>query len=185
MSKSADELIALGYQSRREGRLQDAKASCTQAVELCRESGDRSLLASTLTGLGQIERDLKNRDVALELYREAVDILRSGTDQLRFAHTIRHVGDILRGDGSMEEARPCYEEALRIYRSHSETSLLDLANTIRGFALLKGAVGEAEESKSLWREARGLALVASALRLECRKVIGRSARLTEKNDHRP
>ena len=156
MRKSADELITLGYQSRREGRPQDAKTFFSQAVELCRGGDDRSLLASALTGLGQIERDLKNRGAALELYREAVDILRSGTDQLRFAHTIRHVGDILRGDGSVEEARPCYEEALRIYRNHSETSPLDLANAIRGFALLKGAVGEAEESKSLWREARGL-----------------------------
>jgi tetratricopeptide (TPR) repeat protein len=156
MSKTADELITLGYQSRREGRPQDAKASFTQAVELCRESGDRSLLASALTGLGQIERDLKNRGVAIEHYREAVEILRSGPDQIKFAHTMRHLGDILRGDGSMEEARPCYEEALRIYRSHSETSPLDLANAIRGFALLKGAVGEAEESKLLWREARGL-----------------------------
>jgi tetratricopeptide (TPR) repeat protein len=155
MSKSADEMIALGYQSRREGRLQDAKTFFSQAVELCRESGDRSLLAAALTGLGQIERDFKNRGAALELYREAVEILRSGPDQLKFAHTIRHLGDILRGDGSMEEARPCYEEALRIYRSHSETLPLDLANTLRGFALLEGAVGH-REAKSLWQEARGL-----------------------------
>ncbi len=184
MSKSADELISLGYQSRREGRPQDAKTFFSQAVELCRASGDRCLLASALTGLGQIERDLKNRATALELYREAVEIFRAGSDQLKFAHTIRHLGDILRGDGSVEEARPCYEEALRIYRSHRETLPLDLANTLRGFALLKGAVGEAEESTSLWREARGLYAsvgVEAGVQESDRQI----ARLTEKNDHRP
>lgn len=156
MEKRVDELVASGYQARKNGRSQDAKAFFSQAVELCREADDKPLLARALSGLGQIERDLQNRGVAIEHYKEAVEILRSDPDRLKFAHTIRHLGDILRGDGSLDEARPCYEEALAIYRNHKEASPLDLANTIRGFALLRGAVGEAEESKFLWQEARGL-----------------------------
>ncbi|MGH9493568.1 MAG: tetratricopeptide repeat protein [Candidatus Sulfotelmatobacter sp.] len=151
-----EELIALGYQARREGRREDARKFFCESVELCRGGDDQSLLARALSGLAQIERDFGNRGAAIECYREAVDILRSGADPLSFAHTIRHLGDVLRGDGSLEEAAPCYEEALRIYCNSGETSALDLANTLRGFALLRGAVGEAEEAMSLWRDARGL-----------------------------
>ena len=61
----------------------------------------------------------------------------------------------------MEQARPCYEEALTIYREHSETSALNLANAIRGFALLKSDAGETEQAKSLWQEARTLYIAAA------------------------
>src|ERR1700751_6138903 len=107
MRNSPDELIASGYQARREGRLEAAKKFFSESVVLCRASGsnDPPLLASSLAGLGQIERDLKNRHTAIEHYREAVALLRNGSSPLRFAHTIRHLGDILREEGRMDEAR--------------------------------------------------------------------------------
>lgn len=157
VTHSADELIRLGDQARREGRLDAARQRFSESVELCRENGKSLLLASSLAGLGQIERDLKNRQAALRCYEEAVAVLRtSGADLLRLAHTIRHLADILRGDGALDAATPLYEEALQIYRKGEGTSALDLANTIRGFALLKGARGEREEARGLWEEARGL-----------------------------
>lgn len=156
VQQTPNELIPLGYQARREGRLAEAREIFSEAVRLSREAANPSALAASLTGLGQIERDLKNRSAALQHYREAVDIYRNGPDRQRFAHTIRHLGDILRGDGSIEEARPCYEEALKIYRADDTTTPLDLANTIRGFALLKENAGDDEEAKTLWQEARGL-----------------------------
>lgn len=156
MTSRPTELIKLGYQARRERRLEEAKRLFSEAVGLCRGASDDSLLASSLTGLGQIERDLVNNRAALQHYGEAVGIYRSGADPLRLAHTIRHLGDIFRHEQSLQEGRQCYEEALKIYREHAETTPLDLANAIRGFALLRGAAGESDEAKSLWQEARGL-----------------------------
>jgi len=150
------DFITSGYEARREGRLEDARRLFAKAVESSRGLAEQALLAKSLTGLGQIERDLKNNAQALQRYREAASIYRSLPDQLRFAHTIRHVADILRNEGSIEQARPCYEEALRIYREHTETSPLDLANAIRGFALLRADAGETEQAKGLWQEARSL-----------------------------
>ena len=75
---------------------------------------------------------------------------------MRFAHAIRHLADILRHVGSAAEAAHYYEEALKVYRQHSESRPLDLANTLRGFALLKGGIGESEGANSLWQEARSL-----------------------------
>jgi tetratricopeptide (TPR) repeat protein len=149
-------LITSGYRARREGRLKDARRLFLEAVGLSNGPADQAVLAKSLTGLGQIERDLENNAEALRHYRKAAEIYRSLPDPLRLAHTIRHVGDILRGDGSIEEARPCYQEALKVYRENSETSPLDLANAIRGFALLRTAAGEKEPAKSLWQEARSL-----------------------------
>jgi tetratricopeptide (TPR) repeat protein len=151
-----DDFITSGYEARREGRLEDARRLFAKAVESSRGLAEQALLAKSLTGLGQIERDLKNNAQALQRYREAASIYRSLPDQLRFAHTIRHVADILRNEGSIEQARPCYEVALRIYREHTETSPLDLANAIRGFALLRADAGETEQAKGLWQEARSL-----------------------------
>ena len=153
---SLEDLIASGYEARKDRRPEQAKEIFREAVRLSRNSADPMLLASSLTGLGQIERDLDNNNAALEHYREAVGILKGEPNRLRFAHTIRHLADILREDGSAEEAAPCYEEALRVYREYTETPPLDLANTLRGFALLKVRLGETEQANSLWQEARSL-----------------------------
>ena len=156
MSSAVEELIASGYEARKERRPEQAKEVFAEAVRLSRKAADPLLLASSLTGLGQIERDLDNNNAALQHYREAVEILKGEPSRLRFAHTIRHLADILREDGSPEEAAACYGEALKVYREHTETPPLDLANTLRGFALLKGGMGENEQANSLWREARSL-----------------------------
>lgn len=156
MSNALEELIASGYKARKERLPEQAKAVFSEAVRLSRKAADPLLLASSLTGLGQIERDLDNNNAALQHYREAVSILKGEPNRLRFAHTIRHLADILREDGAPEEAAACYEEALEVYREHAETTPLELANALRGFALLKGGIGENEQANSLWREARSL-----------------------------
>jgi tetratricopeptide (TPR) repeat protein len=156
MPATPDELIRSGYQARREGRLTDARAVFSESVRLSRAKPDQQWLASSLAGLGQIERDLKNTESALQHYREAVEIYRRGANPLPLAHAVRHLADILRGDGALESARPLYEEALSIYRNDPETPPLDLANAIRGFALLRGTAGEAKEARILWQEARAL-----------------------------
>lgn len=99
---------------------------------------------------GRLEEARQCYGGAVEIYR------RDDLDPLRLAHTVRHLADIHRGEGSFELARPLYEEALKIYREREEASALDVANAIRGFALLKSAVGERSEATALWREARKL-----------------------------
>jgi tetratricopeptide (TPR) repeat protein len=153
MSEALDKLFQQAFQARRENRPEDAKKDLTEAVALCRQSGIQEDLAKALTSLGQIERDLHNNDVALNHYEEAVAIYRTQDSPLRLAHTVRHVGDILRNQKRLDLAAPCYEEALAIYRSHREAPPLDLANAIRGYALLKEGIGEKAQAASLWEEA--------------------------------
>jgi len=152
MSQLIESLLIQARQARFE-RPEDAKRDLTQAVELARTENDPVKLATALTALGQIERDLHHDEVALRHYEEAAVIYRVLEDPLKLAHTVRHVGDILRHSGRFSTAEPVYAEALSIYRTHSETQPLDLANALRGLALLKEALGNNEEARALWKEA--------------------------------
>jgi tetratricopeptide (TPR) repeat protein len=156
MSDVFNELITQGYEARRAHRLTDAQKAFADAVTLAGQSGEHAELAQALTGLGQIKRDLKENDAALAHYEKAVEIYRQQDNPLRLAHTIRHVADILRVEARLQEAQPLYEEALKVYRGQDGTPPLDLANALRGFALLKEQVGARQESQRLWREARSL-----------------------------
>jgi tetratricopeptide (TPR) repeat protein len=153
MSIPPAELLSRGRQARSEHRLADARNYFSHAVERCRKINDNLLLAQALTGLGKVERDLGNSAAALGHYSDAVAVCRTMDDPLLLAHTIRHVADILRGQRQLDKAAPCYAEALDIYRKHPQTPTLDLANAIRGYALLKSDTNDTEEATLLWHEA--------------------------------
>jgi tetratricopeptide (TPR) repeat protein len=167
-------LMEHAFQARRENRPEDAKRFLLVAVEISRSSESRDALARALTGLGQIERDLNHSGAALGHYEEAAAIYRSQKNSMRLAHTVRHVGDIYRHERRHELAAPCYEEALAIYRAQEETSQLDLANALRGLAILKEETGDAPRARLAWQEAKELyaavnveaGVVESARRIE-------------------
>jgi hypothetical protein len=75
---------------------------------------------------------------------------------LLIAHTARHLGDICREIGLTEQAGELLEEAINIYRHRADTKACDLANSIRPLALLKTAVGDLNNARPLWEEARAL-----------------------------
>jgi tetratricopeptide (TPR) repeat protein len=105
---------------------------------------------------GRQARNEGNLPVAREHYAEAAKIYREQDDVLAYAHTIRHVADIYQQECNSVEAKPLYEEALELYRSNLGTKLLDLANTVRPYALLNEEQGNFDFARKLWREARHL-----------------------------
>ena len=157
MDRTAQALLQDGYTARTEARLSDARADYAEAVELCRRENNLPLLVQSLKRLGGIERDLGNINIALDHYREAASLLRTPSnaldDPLNLAHTVRHIADILREAGLPKEAAPHYKEALTIYRDHPEARILDIANTLRGVALLQSGFGRNAEAIATWKEA--------------------------------
>lgn len=151
-----EKLFAEAHLARREHRPADAKRLLLEAVKIARANNVPGDLARALAALGQIERDLRNKQVALELYQEAAAIYHAQGDVLRLAHAIRHVGDIYLEDDKWAPAELCYQDALKMYRTNPDTSPLDLANTIRGYAILKQKLDQSDEAKQLWTEAKGL-----------------------------
>lgn len=156
MSTTSGQLVQRASLARKEHRLDDAKSDLLKAVNICREAGIKTELAQALKGLGQVERDLHHSETALGHYQEAADIYRAEGSALQLAHTVRHVADVLRELGRLELAEAHYGEALSLYRRHQKTLPLDLANTIRGLAILRQDQGDSEQSRDLWEEARDL-----------------------------
>jgi tetratricopeptide (TPR) repeat protein len=159
-SVTAGDLIRRGFEARREERLEDARRDFADAADLARTTGQQGELAQALAGLGQIARDLSDNESALQYYGEALQIYHSEGDALKVAHTVRHVGDLHRHLGHSEAAESCYREALELYRSDARSAPLDVANALRGLAMLKQDAGERSECAALWRQAGELYALA-------------------------
>ncbi len=105
---------------------------------------------------GRAARNAGDRAGGLRGYRDAVALLRASGEPLRLAHTVRHVADMEREAEDWPAALRDYAEALQLYRRSPETGKLDLANTLRGYALLLEALGARGEAGAMWVEAREL-----------------------------
>ena len=84
-------------------------------------------------------------------YEEAVELLRGVGEPLVLAHVVRHLGDVYLEQDCLEMAEPYYHEALKLYASEGDNASLDLANALRGLAMLRW-----EQAKALWKETQGL-----------------------------
>jgi tetratricopeptide (TPR) repeat protein len=156
MGETFQELFARGYQARRENRIADSRAIFLSGVRNAAEAADRSSLAEALCGLGQAERDIGSLEAARHHYAGAVTLYREIGPPARVAYALRREADVFLEESRPAEAEPLYVEAASIYRQQGEESSLDLANTLRGLALVAESSGKTEASKSLWREAREL-----------------------------
>ena len=156
MSEIIDHLLRGAFAARKDHRPADAKRLLVDAVELCRKNDDPERLPVALAALGQAERDLHRSDAALRHFEEAAALFKSNGPVLRFAHTVRHIGDIHLESRQHTLAEGCYKTALDLYRKHPDAAPLDVANALRGMALLKGELGENRIARALWQEAGDL-----------------------------
>jgi tetratricopeptide (TPR) repeat protein len=156
MTETFQEQFARGYKARREGRAADSRAIFFKAVRSAAEEGDRPSLAEALCGLGQAEHDIGNLEAARHHYQGASVLYREIGLPARLADVLRHEADILRELCLPAEAEPLYVEAEGIYRKQGEEADLDLANTLRGLALVYESSGRADASRSLFEKARDL-----------------------------
>jgi tetratricopeptide (TPR) repeat protein len=156
VSGTRESLLERARIAKQERRLEDATDLFRRALAENGNGEDRGLQAVLYEELAYVERNLRDLEAAERHYREASEICRSLGNPLKTAHTVRHAADILREQGKLDEAAPLYAESLGIYRQNKDTPRLDLANAIRGFALLMEEVGNRKDALSLWREAKGL-----------------------------
>jgi tetratricopeptide (TPR) repeat protein len=156
MTETFQEQFEKGYKARKEGHAADSRAIFLKAVRSAAEEGDRPSLAEALCGLGQAERDIGNLQAARHHYQGAAVLYRQIGPPASLAYALRHEADIVRELCLPTEAEPLYLEAEGIYRQQGEEAVLDLANTLRGLALVNESLGRADASHSLFEQARAL-----------------------------
>jgi hypothetical protein len=114
------------------------------------------MLAAEAISKGRQARRENNLSAARDHYYEAAGIYREQNDLMGYAHTIRHIADMHLEEANLVDAKNLCEEALEIYRSNLNTKILDLANTIRPYAILSERLGDFKAATLLWQEARTL-----------------------------
>jgi len=153
---STESLLEHGRLARREHRLKHARSLFRKALDESRSSDDKSMRATLYAELAYVERSLGEPEHAKTHYLRAAEICCGLNLPLRWAHNARHAADILREQGKRVESDRLYAEVIEAYRGSADAVRLDLANAIRGYALLKTHAGAHHAAAALWEEARNL-----------------------------
>jgi tetratricopeptide (TPR) repeat protein len=148
-------LIEQGRKARLDRRLEDARSLFRQALKECCSDDDPRLEAELHAELAYVERALHDEQSAEADYRKATEMFRTLGDRLRTAHNMRHLADILRETGKPREAAPFYSESIEFFRKSGEYPL-QLANALRGMALMQGDLKDFAGSLQSWAEAKAL-----------------------------
>lgn len=131
-----------------------------QAYDVCAKN-DYASRGNIYAFLGHMERDQQALHKALLMYNKALGEFRKISDDLKVTHTVRHIADLQQALGQNHIAEENYQMVLTNYRKNEATTNLDLANALRGFALLQEDLGNKSEAKDAWTEARSMYLSAN------------------------
>lgn len=172
------EFLERAVQARKDNCLSDARSYSNEAMLVARQGGSRNDLIRALRMLGQIERDDGRPERALPHHRETVALCKAEGDALSLAHATRHLGDLLVELHNLPEAAEEYRAALALYREQPDARALDLANTLRGIAVMKQRTGDSRAARAFWEEARTLYSSANVEQgvAECDSQLADSAR---------
>lgn len=97
-----------------------------------------------------------DQEPQIQRYRDRADACARSGDVQGQAHALRHWADILRREGQVDASLTLYREVLDLYRTAPDTAPMNLANALRGFALLQSHPVPGDSALAAWREARDI-----------------------------
>ena len=157
-----NDLLEAAWSMRREERYEAARDLVNEALRLCKGE-DYDVLGRIFHIYMQFESDHDDPSKALDLCRKSLLYYKKGGNPHKIAHSTRHMADLETTLGEEESAERHYREAIRIYRDAPDSSKGQLANALRGFAILLEKRGKIGEAIATWKETRTL---YAALNLE-------------------
>lgn len=149
------ELLREAWVKRGEKRYDDAQALVKEAQGLCKKD-DYNSLGSIFHVYRQLESDQGNYLKAVELNQESLNYFKKGNNMQGITHAMRHLADLQCQIGKLADAEGNYREVIDIYRDNPSTHAGNLANGLRGFAVLLEKRGKIKESITVWKETKEL-----------------------------
>ena len=151
-SDTIQQLLGEAWDYRVRSRFNKAIACLEKARALCLPE-DHLFLGRIAHIDRQIAADQDRWELAAEYGWKAIEYYKVANDALRTAHALRHQADIMCHLDCGIEAQALYQKALHIYRQEKGTSAVDLANTLRGYALNLVDMGQRKQAREAWEEA--------------------------------
>jgi len=150
-----DRLLEQAWAYRREGNFKAARDLVENAHKLCKDT-DFEYIARIFHIYAQFESDLENYPSALELNQKSLSFYEQIDNPDKKSHSMRHIADIHRRLGNYGESEKSYQQALTIFREYSRARQSDLANMLRGLALVSENLGKTAQAIEAWQEAQSI-----------------------------
>ncbi len=171
-------LVGLGGLALVQGDYLDARSAQTEALRLCRETGDRTYLGRCLGSLGNVACHMGDYEEGRAYYEQALAFYRESGDRVGVAVTLMNMGFGAMNRGDFDSARPLVLESIALRRELGDKFGLAMAlGNLGEIAIEQGDCEDARvylaESLSIQREIgneRGLAFsLINSSRLACRQ----------------
>ena len=155
MSSDLAKLLEQAWSKRREELYADAEALLIKARDLCEED-DYDALGRIYHIYMQLDYDQGNLSKALELCQESLSYYKKTNLPDRIAHSTRHLADLQCHLGQNAESESNYQVAIGMYRDSPVHQAGNLANALRGFAIVLENRKKIDEAITAWRETKTL-----------------------------
>lgn len=149
------QLLNEAWDKRRSKKYDEALGLVKKAQDLSKED-DYDSLGRIFHVYMQLEYDQDNFSTALKYCQKSLEYYRKTDDSSKIAHSLRHVADLQREMGQDASSESNYREVIDIYRTISKMNAGNLANALRGFALVLEQRDKITEAISVWEETREL-----------------------------
>ena len=149
------EQLNLAWKERVSGNYVESRKWVDKVIEKA-DREDYKTLGRSFHILRQIESDQGNLEKAIEYSRESIKYYKNSGSQTQIAHSVRHLADLEREVGNTKSSLDHYGDALSIYRESDHTHPLDLANTLRGYAIALEIHEPGSNAIEVWKEVRTL-----------------------------
>ena len=148
-------LLDEAWDKRRVQKYEEALQLTEEAQNLC-EEGNFDFLGRIFHIYMQVERDQSNMTEALEYCKQSLEYYTKAGNKPGIAHSTRHMADLQQDLGLNAEAEQNYRKSINLYKNNPQTNEADLANTLRGMALVLEKNGNIKEAAATWKQAKEL-----------------------------
>ena len=136
-----EELLSKAWSLRRVGKYDQARKILSKAQSIC-PADDYHSLGRIFHILMQFESDHQRYQEALPFCEQSLAYYQKANDLDRIAHATRHQADLERKLEKFALAESHYQACIKMYRKRDPIHAGDLANALRGYALLLESLGK-------------------------------------------